>query len=428
MLKLRLADYSNDKITTYLVNGEYVRNNLYIDFTEGGNDCVYAEWMPAGEIWIDFDINPDEVLFVILHELYERNLMYDGMSYEEAHSKSNIIEGEARKDPTKLSQMIQFELGNIKTAKRVENKSMNGMIYKTYTPEIKEISPRVLEFTISTETMDRDNESIKASGWVLNDYVKNPVVLWAHKYDQPPIGKSLSIGVVNGKLVSQVQFADAETYGFADTVYRLCKGGYLSATSVGFVPYESNPGTGEIHKEYTKQSLLEFSILPVPSNPEALINARNAGLITVKDFTALTENKNKTIHSVSQKELADEMDYVVAIIKEVGISHENEEIAMSLIKETRKRLPESDISDDIKITKSMLVKQAKEAIQSITDAESNMDEHHNAHNVAYKAGKELITKAKEKLASIMGDESGENDEDDKKQMSELLSGIKNITK
>jgi hypothetical protein len=59
------------------------------------------------------------------------------------------------------------------------------------------------------------------------------------------------------------------------------KGGFLSAVSVGFAPvkyaFSDEPGRS-FGIDFLQQELLEFSVCPVPANPEALIEARSAGI------------------------------------------------------------------------------------------------------------------------------------------------------
>lgn len=163
------------------------------------------------------------------------------------------------------------------------------LIKKVVEIEVKEISDRVLEFVGSTEKQDRDGEVIRAEGWDLKNYKKNPVFMWAHDYRQPPIGKALSAKVTDNKLTFKIEFADADTYEFADTIYKLYKGGFLKATSVGFIPREWEDGDGEKapRRTYKKQELLELSGVPVPSNPDAVLTpAREAEIITVKEYNA----------------------------------------------------------------------------------------------------------------------------------------------
>lgn len=179
------------------------------------------------------------------------------------------------------------------------------MIRKVLSFEVKEVSPRVLEFTGSTEDTDRQGDVVLASGWQLKNYKKNPVFLWAHQYDTPPVGKATKVWVDDNRLKFHIQFAERDEYDFADTIYKLYKGGYLRATSVGFMPIESEPM--EIKDEdtafhtptrYLKQDLLELSGCPVPANPNALAEAKVKGLIS-EDL--LSEIANAEIEDLTEK-------------------------------------------------------------------------------------------------------------------------------
>ncbi len=143
-------------------------------------------------------------------------------------------------------------------------------------------SKRQITFTISTGGRDRDGDIIEQSGWSLTEYQKNPVVLWAHDGRQPPIARAESVAVEGDRLISVARFAKREEYEFADTVFRLYTGGFLNATSVGFVPQEleliEGEEPGDIGFRFMRQELLEYSAVPIPSNPEALVVARTAGI------------------------------------------------------------------------------------------------------------------------------------------------------
>jgi|GEM_PF-205494 len=141
---------------------------------------------------------------------------------------------------------------------------------------------RQITFTISTAGRDRDGDIIEQAGWLLGEYQKNPVVLWAHDGRQPPIARAESVAVEGGRLVSVARFAKREEYEFADTIYRLYVGGFLNATSVGFEPEDleliEGDEPGMIGFRFLRQKLLEYSAVPIPSNPEALVVARGAGI------------------------------------------------------------------------------------------------------------------------------------------------------
>lgn len=125
-------------------------------------------------------------------------------------------------------------------------------------------------FIISTDTVDRDNDIISMKGWQLDNYRKNPVVLWAHDYSQLPVGKCTGLKVVGNKLMATAEFAD---HDMAKTVLRLVDGGFLNSTSVGFRPVKFAINEDRHGIDFSEQELLEFSIVPVPANPEALVAA-----------------------------------------------------------------------------------------------------------------------------------------------------------
>ncbi len=49
--------------------------------------------------------------------------------------------------------------------------------------------------------------------------------MWAHNYDDPPIGEAVKVWVDDSKLKFHIQFAEKDEYEFADTIYKLYKGG-----------------------------------------------------------------------------------------------------------------------------------------------------------------------------------------------------------
>jgi hypothetical protein len=55
-------------------------------------------------------------------------------------------------------------------------------------------SGRSLDFIASDETQDRYGDVIRADGWDLSAFKRNPVFLWAHQDKQTPIGRVVSFG------------------------------------------------------------------------------------------------------------------------------------------------------------------------------------------------------------------------------------------
>lgn len=167
--------------------------------------------------------------------------------------------------------------------------------------EVKKVGERQYEFTASTADMDRDGEVIDVAGWDLKNFKKNPVIMYAHDYRTLPIGKATHIGVKDGKLKNTVEFPPEGTYEFADIVERLVNTGYLKTESVGFIPRKWEDGEGgdkAPRRTYTKQELLEISIVPVPSNPNALMNAVKEGIITTKQFESIATPESEPLENL----------------------------------------------------------------------------------------------------------------------------------
>lgn len=149
--------------------------------------------------------------------------------------------------------------------------------------EVERLDDRTLRFCISTGSIDRDLDRINQTGWKLDHFAKNPRVLWSHNASMPPIGKAVNFAVKGDRLMSDVQFLPEEGYGdasaWADQIYRLAKDGWLSATSVGFRPlawdFTDDPGRGADDWwpgiDFHEAELVEFSLVNVPANPEALV-------------------------------------------------------------------------------------------------------------------------------------------------------------
>jgi len=133
---------------------------------------------------------------------------------------------------------------------------------------------RAITARVSTPDIDRDGEIILSEGIDTTEYVKNGVLIWAHDYKIPPLGRSVwPPRIDKSGMVCKFQFAKTQ---FADEVYQLYRDGYMKAFSIGFIPVEYDKAT----KTHKRISLLEISCVPVPANQNALVmEAYQKGII-----------------------------------------------------------------------------------------------------------------------------------------------------
>ena len=152
--------------------------------------------------------------------------------------------------------------------------------------KVAEGKPRTLVVKITSPTPDRSQDIVEPKGMNAKNFMKNPVVLFAHNYSELPIAKCTNLEVVEDGVLATVQFMEAGKYGKSDVVYEMYKTGFLNAWSIGFMPsgkdaYEENDEGGYTFKNW---ELLEFSSVPVPANAEALTVMRSKGFDVDKLF------------------------------------------------------------------------------------------------------------------------------------------------
>jgi len=160
--------------------------------------------------------------------------------------------------------------------------------------ELKQFDDEERSFTAigSTGNPDRVEDIVDHKGWVLDNFIKNPVGMWAHDYKQLPIFRVPEIEVKprTKKMIFRAVFDDHE---FADTVYQSYKKKFMKGFSVGFLPLEYEMRSrdemtdeekaragfwGGMH--FKKQELLEMSAAPIPMHPEALADIKAMGIPT----------------------------------------------------------------------------------------------------------------------------------------------------
>lgn len=148
-------------------------------------------------------------------------------------------------------------------------------VYRTLELRAVREEAREVDFVCSTETVDSYGTILKAD-WDLTRYLANPVVLYAHRSHDLPIGQSVRIGVVGKELLATVKFASEKANPFAELAFQSVLEKTLRGISVGFYPrevHEEKHGDKWVYV-LSDCELRELSVTPVPSNPDALAMLR----------------------------------------------------------------------------------------------------------------------------------------------------------
>jgi HK97 family phage prohead protease len=159
--------------------------------------------------------------------------------------------------------------------------SNKDKVYKIFSVETKAVDEEagIYEAWVSTESVDRDGDILLAEGAEVENYSKNPIVLFGHDYRNAGavVAKTLQIDKLPGQGIKLMfQFLKRGLSQSADLVHDLWRERYLNAMSVGFIPKKWEKRTDENGEElqrgylFTLWELLEGSIVTVPANQDAL--------------------------------------------------------------------------------------------------------------------------------------------------------------
>ena len=128
--------------------------------------------------------------------------------------------------------------------------------------------------TIAANEEARQPPTLDFDGLSVDNYMLNPVVMWAHDVSgrSPsgglPIGRTLVLAKTDaGRLVAEFEFLGDDP--FARRVQNAWDRGFLRAASISWLPIETSPTRDGGYRD-TRSDLLEWSIVPVPSDPDAL--------------------------------------------------------------------------------------------------------------------------------------------------------------
>ena len=138
---------------------------------------------------------------------------------------------------------------------------------------------------LSSSSLDRDHEVVLPQGINTKAFAKNPVLLWMHNWNLPPVGSVSEYDQDEKRFKISAAMGDT---AFSNDLWTLIKGGHLRSMSIGFMPVETwFPGDKAFDKwakdnsvvapntkrVYAKTILLEASLVTIPANTDAIITS-----------------------------------------------------------------------------------------------------------------------------------------------------------
>lgn len=141
------------------------------------------------------------------------------------------------------------------------------------------VEAREVDFVASTADIDSHGDIVEQD-FLLERYLKNPIILFAHNSRALPIGTATNVGVRDGVLKMTVRFASKKANPVAEHVFQLIKEGILRAMSIGFMPHDIRREMRDDKEVWilSKNELIESSVVPIPANQNALAEMKAKAL------------------------------------------------------------------------------------------------------------------------------------------------------
>jgi hypothetical protein len=167
--------------------------------------------------------------------------------------------------------------------------------------EIREINEktRTIWHRISKEVKDRMGDIVRIDGIDTRNFRKKPTVLYGHNYAGldpiPVIGSNIGFRKEGKSYYAGTRFLNPEENKLSGKLADLANDAWtlsrmkLIGWSIGFIPKETAPLTEKVADseeevttglDFKKSELLEYSLVLIPANQEAVNDAIGKGLVT----------------------------------------------------------------------------------------------------------------------------------------------------
>jgi len=241
-----------------------------------------------------------------------------------------------------------------------------------------------IEGYASTNSVDRVGDVITVEAWTkggLNNYKKNPIILFNHDYNNP-IGKATEVSVDEKGLKLTAKISKS-----VKNIAALIKDGVLGTFSVGFRVKDAKYDTLNDIYYINDVELYEVSVVSIPCNQDAVFslaksfNSENEYKEFIKNITVPVEPKaeNSVSAQYSAGEATDKGE-VSPVTKEKKMDKEQLEAMEALAKEVAEK------------TAATLLKQQADETARLADEKAKKDSEDEKIRIAVSSGAEKLIK------------------------------------
>lgn len=200
----------------------------------------------------------------------------------------------------------------------VSKRQVAGIQHKEIDLSILETRKDGGKILISTPSFDRDADRVLPMGGRVDDYLKNPIVQWGHNYYDPwaTIGRTTSLEITPDGLVADFELRPAANdLDPQNIVLLLWNGGWVKTASIGFKPEAAAPNErGGL--DFTGWSLLEWSVVPIPANQDALRLAHESYPKAMSAYTKALK-AGRVLSTANEQKLRDARDAIDSVLSQM---------------------------------------------------------------------------------------------------------------
>lgn len=259
----------------------------------------------------------------------------------------------------------------------------------------------------STKDTDRVGDVIPPEAWTkggLNNFKKNPIILFNHKYDQP-IGKATEIEVDDRGLKLTAIISKKVSQ------YDLIKDGILSTFSVGFLVKDAEYDKEKDGFIIKDAELLETSVVSVPCNQDATFSLAKS-FDNKEEFKEFLEKELKINTQESQ-----ESDKEV-----IASDSEDDKTGAKSTREKNSKMDEAEIQRLAEEAAKRMFAEQKAAEEKEAQEKARKEAEEERIKVAAQAAAKSV---EEKLLEDFEKKLKENNENFEKTFGELKSDLEN---
>jgi hypothetical protein len=180
---------------------------------------------------------------------------------------------------------------------------------------------------ISAPSLDRDRDRVMPMGAQLDAYRRNPVVQWGHGYAEPwqTIGRTVDLSVSADGIDALFELREpASDSDPQHIVLALWNGGFINASSIGFQPLAAEPNDfGGL--DFTSWEMLEFSLVPIPANRDALRRAADEHPLAAKAFGLDIVKAGRVLSKANEARLREAYAAIGAVLEQLGMDEEDDD-------------------------------------------------------------------------------------------------------